>query len=158
MMMGASLQGHAQASTSGCHNHYQMSVPSLQPRRSQTGFVSPAAAQAASPSSVLLSHSLRRRYSRCITRRITASALSSATRRGTLPIFPLNVVAFPASPCPLHIFEARYRVLFSTLLKGADDLEEGLIQDDKDFAGTRRFGMCWVSVPGIPLPAPYACS
>lgn len=39
----------------------------------------------------------------------------------------------------------RYRVLFNTLLKGADDLEEGLIQDEKPFAGTRRFGMCWVS-------------
>lgn len=38
----------------------------------------------------------------------------------------------------------RYRVLFNTLLKGADDLEEGLIQDEKPFAGTRRFGMCWV--------------
>lgn len=39
----------------------------------------------------------------------------------------------------------RYRVLFNTLLKGADDLEEGLIQEEKSFAGTRRFGMCWVS-------------
>ena len=68
-------------------------------------------------------------------------------------IFPLNIVAFPASPCPLHIFEARYRVLFSTLLKGADDLEEGLIQDDKSFAGTRRFGMCWVCTPSLPLSA-----
>ena len=29
-----------------------------------------------------------------------------------LPIFPLGMVALPASQCPLHIFEARYRVLF----------------------------------------------
>lgn len=30
----------------------------------------------------------------------------------TLPIFPLGLVAMPAAETPLHIFEARYRVLF----------------------------------------------
>jgi Lon protease-like protein len=29
-------------------------------------------------------------------------------------------VALPQAAVPLHIFEARYRVLFSTLLAGAD--------------------------------------
>lgn len=29
-----------------------------------------------------------------------------------LPIFPLGLVAMPAAETPLHIFEARYRVLF----------------------------------------------
>ena len=38
-----------------------------------------------------------------------------------LPIFPLNLVAFPGADGPLHLFEARYRVLFTTLLDGADE-------------------------------------
>ena len=39
----------------------------------------------------------------------------------SLPLFPLNLVAFPGADVPLHIFEARYRVLFNTLLDGADE-------------------------------------
>ncbi|KAK9846374.1 hypothetical protein WJX81_002581 [Elliptochloris bilobata] len=49
---------------------------------------------------------------------------------------------------PLHIFEARYRVLFNTLLAGAEGLEEGLIQYDKPFCGSRQFGMCWMNSDG----------
>ena len=37
-----------------------------------------------------------------------------------IPIFPLSSVALPAAEFPLQIFEARYRVLFSTLLAGAE--------------------------------------
>lgn len=44
---------------------------------------------------------------------------------------------------PLQIFEARYRVLFSTLLQGAEGIEDGLVSADKPWAGTRRFGMCF---------------
>jgi Lon protease-like protein len=33
-----------------------------------------------------------------------------------LPIFPLNVVAFPGMTVPLHIFEERYRALVRHLL------------------------------------------
>lgn len=68
--------------------------------------------------------------------------------RKTLPIFPLNVVALPATVVPLMIFEARYRVLFSTLLDGMAGIEEGLVQKDADWCGTKRFGMCFVDNEG----------
>ncbi|KXZ50336.1 hypothetical protein GPECTOR_17g977 [Gonium pectorale] len=42
------------------------------------------------------------------------------------------------------IFEARYRVLFNTILAGGKGVEEGLVQTDSPFCGTRRFGMCYV--------------
>uniref|UniRef100_A0A1D1ZSW8 Lon N-terminal domain-containing protein n=2 Tax=Auxenochlorella protothecoides TaxID=3075 RepID=A0A1D1ZSW8_AUXPR len=72
-----------------------------------------------------------------------------ATRRESLPIFPLRKVTFPETALPLQIFEARYRVLFSTLLAGADGLEEGLISEDKPWVGTRRFGTTFVLEDGI---------
>ena len=65
-----------------------------------------------------------------------------------LPIFPLNMVALPAATVYLNIFEARYRVLFNTLLAGSDDLEEGLVNPDSPFCGTREFGMCLVDQNG----------
>lgn len=61
--------------------------------------------------------------------------------RSTIPIFPLNVVALPSATIPLMIFEARYRVLFSTLLYGMAGIEEGLVQTDAPWCGTKRFGM-----------------
>ena len=60
-----------------------------------------------------------------------------------LPIFPLSVVALPGANTPLQIFEARYRVLFSTLLDGVEGIEDGLVSPDKPWKGTRRFGMCY---------------
>jgi Lon protease-like protein len=61
-----------------------------------------------------------------------------------LPIFPLGIVALPASQCPLHIFEARYRVLFSTLIANeAEGIDQGLVSPDKPWKGTRRFGMAY---------------
>jgi len=60
-----------------------------------------------------------------------------------LPIFPLGIVALPAAQCPLHIFEARYRVLFSTLLDGDGGIDEGLVSPDKPWKGTRKFGMAY---------------
>lgn len=45
--------------------------------------------------------------------------------------------------------QARYRVLFNTLLAGATGLEEGLINWDSPFCGTRSFGMCFVSDQGL---------
>lgn len=67
----------------------------------------------------------------------------------TTPIFPLNVVALPAATVPLQIFEARYRVLFSTLLSGLEGIDKELIQQDSPFLGTRRFGMCFTSQEGM---------
>lgn len=53
------------------------------------------------------------------------------------------MVAFPHADVPLHIFEARYRVLFSTLLQGDDGIDEGLVSAEKPWAGTRSFGLSW---------------
>ena len=63
--------------------------------------------------------------------------------RETLPIFPLGLVALPAADVPLQIFEARYRVLFSTLLAGSAGVDEGLVNADKPWAGRRQFGMAF---------------
>jgi len=52
------------------------------------------------------------------------------------------MVALPAAQTPLHIFEARYRVLFSTLLAGDDGIEDGLVSE-KPWKGTKRFGMAF---------------
>lgn len=60
-----------------------------------------------------------------------------------MPVFPLSVVALPAANTPLQIFEARYRVLFSTLLAGLDGIDDGLISPEKPWKGTRRFGMAF---------------
>ena len=34
-----------------------------------------------------------------------------------LPLFPLNVVLFPGADLPLHIFEARYRLMMNECYK-----------------------------------------
>lgn len=42
----------------------------------------------------------------------------------------------------------RYRVLFHTLLAGSENIDEGLVQQESPFAGSRRFGMCYVDERG----------
>ena len=66
----------------------------------------------------------------------------------TLPVFPLSMVAIPSCEVPLHIFEARYRILFNTLLYGEDDVDEGLANTESPFVGTKQFGMCYVDKEG----------
>jgi len=66
----------------------------------------------------------------------------------TLPVFPLGMVPIPFANVPLHIFEARYRVLFSTLLYGESGIEEGLADPNSEFAGSKEFGMCYVDKEG----------
>lgn len=66
---------------------------------------------------------------------------SEVSKLQRLPIFPLGLVALPGTSVPLQIFEARYRVLFSTLLDGSDGIDEGLVSPDKPWRGSRRFGM-----------------
>lgn len=63
--------------------------------------------------------------------------------RERLPIFPLGMVALPSADVPLQIFEARYRVLFSTLMAGAKGVDEGLVNTEKPWCGTRLFGMAF---------------
>jgi len=85
---------------------------------------------------------------RCIAARAARDGEPDYRVRKILPIFPLGVVALPAAVVPLMIFEARYRVLFNTLLAGMPDIEEGLVQEDSDWCGTKRFGMCYVDQEG----------
>eukprot|EP00892_Ulva_mutabilis_P007155 jgi/Ulvmu1/4811/UM020_0096.1 len=66
-----------------------------------------------------------------------------------LPIFPLGMVALPHQDVQLQIFEARYRVLFHTLLAGGDRIVEDLVQEDSPFKGTKRFGLCLLTPDGL---------
>lgn len=77
-----------------------------------------------------------------------AASSESSSNTETLPIFPLGLVALPSASVPLHIFEARYRVLFSTLLAGSEGANEDLIDDSKAWKGSRTFGMCWINGDG----------
>lgn len=78
----------------------------------------------------------------------SSSSGAKGGRKRQLPIFPLSVVALPHCQVPLMIFEARYRVLFSTLLDSMPGVDEGLVQKDSPFCGSREFGMCFVDQEG----------
>lgn len=54
----------------------------------------------------------------------------------------------PGAVTPLTIFEARYRVLFSTLLAGDDEVEEGLVNRESPFCGSKQFGLNHVNSEG----------
>lgn len=47
-----------------------------------------------------------------------------------LPLFPLEVVLFPGTPLPLHIFEPRYRTMLADCL--AADERFGLLPPARD--------------------------
>eukprot|EP01024_Parvocaulis_polyphysoides_P006400 TRINITY_DN11708_c0_g1_i2.p1 TRINITY_DN11708_c0_g1~~TRINITY_DN11708_c0_g1_i2.p1 ORF type:complete len:293 (-),score=25.67 TRINITY_DN11708_c0_g1_i2:250-1128(-) len=66
-----------------------------------------------------------------------------------LPVFPLGLVAFPGADVPLQIFEARYRVLFNTLLAGQKDIDELLVQEESPFKGSQKFGLNFMSERGL---------
>jgi len=66
-----------------------------------------------------------------------------------LPMFPLSLVSFPGCMTPLFIFEAKYRMMFNTLLAGESDVDQELVQKDSPFEGTREFGMCFVGRNGM---------
>ncbi|GAX85660.1 hypothetical protein CEUSTIGMA_g13075.t1 [Chlamydomonas eustigma] len=89
-----------------------------------------------------------RQLHRSVNLRCGASDEPDYRVRKTLPIFPLSVVALPAATVPLMIFEARYRVLFNTLLSGMEGIEEGLVQTESPWCGSKRFGMCYVDNEG----------
>ncbi|KAL3148884.1 hypothetical protein ABBQ32_001754 [Trebouxia sp. C0010 RCD-2024] len=82
--------------------------------------------------------------------RVSAQAGSPSRQRNIqqIPIFPLGMVALPGAVCPLNIFEARYRVLFSTLLAGDDGVEDGLINHESPFCGSKRFGISHMNSEG----------
>jgi Lon protease-like protein len=47
-----------------------------------------------------------------------------------LPLFPLSVVLLPATPIPLHIFEERYKTMFSELLPEKKEFGIVLAKDE----------------------------
>ena len=47
-----------------------------------------------------------------------------------------------SKPPPLHP-PPRYRILFNTLLDGADDVDPGLVTPDAPWRASKTFGLCW---------------
>src|ERR1041385_7362896 len=47
-----------------------------------------------------------------------------------LPLFPLNVVVFPRTPLPLHIFEERYKEMVGNALRDESEFGIVLAKDD----------------------------
>ena len=45
--------------------------------------------------------------------------------------------------------QARYRVLFNTLLAGENDIIEDMVNDQASWAGSRQFGMCLATGQGL---------
>lgn len=103
----------------------------------------PLAARGHQPASLLQFSAIPAGASRGAATRAASSGGAAAGGTIRLPIFPLSLVALPTADVPLQIFEARYRVLFSTLMAGSEGIDEGLVSADKPWAGTRRFGMCF---------------
>jgi Lon protease-like protein len=64
-------------------------------------------------------------------------------QRTLMPVFPLEMVALPMFEIPLHIFEARYRSLFNTLLHGQEGLDEAMVDESSPFLGSGRFVVCY---------------
>lgn len=58
-----------------------------------------------------------------------------------LPLFPLNVVLFPTTPMPLHIFEERYRTMLADCLEGDE-----------------RFGMVYSATSEPPPAGSIGCT
>ncbi len=94
-----------------------------------------------------------------------------------IPLFPLNVVLFPQSRLPLHIFEERYRILISESITRDSEFGILLIQDqdirpigctavvndvnrryddgrmDINVVGRKRFTLQNL----VDMPSPYLC-
>ena len=113
-------------------------------RNARGGMKLPTASQQYGCGGLAVIPALRQRLAAGHPGRRTALAVHATAIR-QLPIFPLGLVAFPTMEVPLTIFEARYRVLFSTLLADARDIDQELVQQDSLFRGSRQFGMCFVN-------------
>lgn len=50
---------------------------------------------------------------------VDAEAPSAENAMNRLPLFPLNAVVFPAQRFPMHIFEARYRLMLRRIMQGS---------------------------------------
>jgi ATP-dependent Lon protease len=68
-------------------------------------------------------------------------AFSSSVAVRELPLFPLpEVVLFPGTPLPLHIFEFRYRIMMSTILQS--DRRFGVLMVDPTSGKAASVGCC----------------
>jgi ATP-dependent Lon protease len=68
-------------------------------------------------------------------------AFSSSVAVRELPLFPLpEVVLFPGTPLPLHIFEFRYRIMMSTILQS--DRRFGVLMVDPVAGKVASIGCC----------------
>ncbi|MGF1493106.1 MAG: LON peptidase substrate-binding domain-containing protein [Microcoleaceae cyanobacterium] len=66
---------------------------------------------------------------------------SSSIAVRELPLFPLpDVVLFPSTPLPLHIFEPRYRIMMSTILES--DCRFGVLMADPNQGTVASVGCC----------------
>jgi Lon protease-like protein len=65
-----------------------------------------------------------------------------------IPIFPLNLVAFPGSRVSLHVFEPRYRQMLQYCLKNNTEFGICLIKSGKDVLPDGRFD---IQVQGIKI-------
>ncbi|HNA72611.1 MAG TPA: LON peptidase substrate-binding domain-containing protein, partial [Candidatus Obscuribacter sp.] len=62
-----------------------------------------------------------------------------AKKNKILPLFPLpDVVLFPGSPLPLHIFEPRYRQMINTIMEG--DKTFGVLLYEPEHSHARVIG------------------
>src|SRR6266542_2592016 len=65
-----------------------------------------------------------------------------------LPLFPLNLVLFPGTPLPLHIFEPRYRQMLADCLIG--DRRFGVVQPGGEVEAPDRGAVgCVAEVRGL---------
>lgn len=97
---------------------------------------------ASSPSSRWASSLRRARTCRC--RYLRCGATETAP--GSLAPHLLSLSLTQPDP---RARQARYRVLFNTLLAGAEDVDEGLVDEESPFKGTRLFGMSFAPGNGI---------
>src|SRR5271165_5447766 len=57
--------------------------------------------------------------------RFVKEAIIVHMEQSLLPLFPLNVVLFPRTPLPLHIFEERYKEMIGKAIR--DQSEFGIV-------------------------------
>ena len=56
-------------------------------------------------------------------------------REGLLPLFPLQVVLFPRTPLPLHIFEERYKLMIGHCMEDNQPFGVVLIREGREVGG-----------------------
>lgn len=78
------------------------------------------------PSSLPVTNVLRNAIQQCFgteyenrRKEVESDAPSAENAMNRLPLFPLNAVVFPMQRFPMHIFEARYRLMLRRIMRGS---------------------------------------